>query len=96
MSGCTRAALVRVRGPKNGLERAFARVKGASVTWCPCSKCANTRRQTKLVMGKHLCKNRFTTDYTRWIYHGEADRGRDEVVRQRIEEYNDDAGVGDM
>ena len=74
------------------LEWAFARVKGASVTWCPCSKCANTRRQTKLVMGKHLCKNGFTTDYTRWIYHGEADRGRDEVVRQRIEEYDGDAG----
>ena len=74
------------------LEWAFARVKGASVTWCPYSKCANTRRQTKLVMGKHLCKNGFTTDYTRWIYHGEADRGRDEVVRQRIEEYDGDAG----
>ena len=78
------------------LERAFARVKGASVTWCPCSKCANTRRQTKLVMGKHLCKNGFTADYTRWIYHGEAGRGRDEVVRQRIEEYDGDARVGDM
>ncbi|XP_066320049.1 uncharacterized protein [Miscanthus floridulus] len=78
------------------LEWAFARVKGASVTWCPCSKFANTHRQTKLVMGKHLCKNGFTTDYTRWIYHGEADRGRDEVVRQRIEEYDGDAGVGDI
>ena len=47
-------------------------------------------------MGKHLCKNGFTVDYTRWIYHGEAIRGRDEVVRQRIEEYDGDAGVGDM
>ena len=46
------------------LEQAFARVKGASVTWCLCSKCANMRRQTKVVMGKHLCKNKFTTDYT--------------------------------
>jgi len=63
------------------LEQAFARVKGASVTWCPCSKCANTCRQIKVVMAKHLCKNGFTTDYTRWIYHGEADRGRDEVMR---------------
>ena len=58
--------------------------------------CKHARRQTKLVMGKHLCKNRFTTDYTRWIYHGEADRGRDEVVRQRIEEYDDDARIGDI
>ena len=47
-------------------------------------------------MGKHLCKNGFTADYTRWIYHGEFDRVRDEVMRQRIEEYDGDAGVGDM
>ena len=78
------------------LELAFARVKGALGTWCPCSICANTRRQTKVVMGKHLCKNTFTTDYTQWIYHGESDRVRDEAVRQRIEDYDADAGVGDM
>ncbi|XP_072151358.1 uncharacterized protein [Setaria viridis] len=78
------------------LELAFAKVKGASITWCSCSICANMRRQTKEVMGKHLCKNGFTTHYTRWIYHGEADRVREEVVRQRIEDYDDDARVGDM
>ena len=47
-------------------------------------------------MGQHLCKNGFMADYTRWIYHGESDRVRDEVVRQRIEDYDADAGVGDM
>jgi hypothetical protein len=78
------------------LELAFAKVKGARATWCPCSSCANMRRQTKEFMGKHLCKNRFTTDYTRWIYHGEADRMREEVVRQRVEDYDADGGVGDM
>ena len=78
------------------LELAFARVKGARATWCPCSICSNTHRQTKVVMGKHLCKNGFTTNYTRWIYHGESDRVRDEVVRQGIEDYDADAGVGDM
>ena len=78
------------------LERAFASVNGARSTWCPCSKCGNMRRQTKLEMGKHLVKNGFTSDYTRWIYHGESDRGREEVLRQRIEEFDDDAGVGDM
>ena len=46
------------------LELAFARVKGVHATWCPCSICANTCRQTKVVMGKHLCKTRFTADYT--------------------------------
>ena len=78
------------------LELAFARVKGACGTWCPCSICANTHRQTKVVMGKHLCKNGFRADYTRWIYHGESDHVRDEVVRQRIEDYDADTGVGDM
>ena len=41
-------------------------------------------------MGKHLCKNGFTTDYTRWIYHGESDRMRDEVMGQRIENYDEE------
>ena len=60
-----------------------------------------------MVSLQHLCKhvstnkgghgkNEFTADYTRWIYHGESDRARDEVVRQRIEDYDADAGVGDM
>jgi hypothetical protein len=47
------------------LELAFAKVKGARATWCPYSRCANTCRQTKDVMGKHFCKFGFTADYTR-------------------------------
>ena len=78
------------------LELAFSKVKGAPATWCPCSRCANMRRQTKVVMGKHLCKNGFMVDYTRWIYHGEADRMRDQVVRQHVEDYDADGGVEDM
>ena len=78
------------------LKLAFARVKGARGTWCPCSICANIRRQTKVVIGKHLCKNEFTVDYTWWIYHSESDRVRDEVVRQHIKDYDADARVGDM
>jgi hypothetical protein len=53
-------------------------------------------RQTKEDMGKHLCKHGFMADYTRWIYHGEADCMRDEVMRQRSEDYDADGGVGDM
>ena len=41
-------------------------------------------------MGKYLCKNGFMTDYTRWIYHGESDRMRDEVMGQRIENYDEE------
>jgi hypothetical protein len=78
------------------LELAFAKAKEARATWCPCSRCANMRRQTKEDMGKHHYKHGFTTNYTRWIYYGEADRMRDEIVRQRIEDYDADGGVGDM
>jgi hypothetical protein len=45
---------------------------------------------------EHICKNVFTPDYTRWIFHGEAHRTREEVVRQRIEDYDVDARVADM
>jgi hypothetical protein len=47
-------------------------------------------------METHLAKYRFTTDYTRWVYHGEADRVREEVVRPRVDDYDDKGGVGDM
>jgi len=47
-------------------------------------------------MTNHLCNYGFTRNYTRWTYHGEANHMRDEVVRQRIEEHDADAGVADM
>jgi hypothetical protein len=79
------------------LDLAFGEAaKGASETLCPCSKCANRKRQNKENMGKHLLKNGFTPDYTRWVHHGEAHRMREEVVRPRVEDYDGDAGVGDM
>jgi len=47
------------------LEQAFGEAgKGASKIFCPCSKCANRKTQTKKVMGQHLWKNGFTQDYT--------------------------------
>ena len=47
-------------------------------------------------MTQHLCNYGFTRDYTRWTYHDEANRMRNEIVRQRIEDHDTDAGVGDM
>ena len=47
-------------------------------------------------MVEHIWKNGFTPDYTRWIFHGEAHCTREEVVRQRVEGYDADAGVVDM
>src|SRR6185437_14896314 len=78
------------------LDRAFSKVKGGSCTWCPCTKCGNMRRQTWEDMIQHLCNYGFTRDYTRWTYHGEANRMRDEVIRQRITDRDADAGVEDM
>jgi hypothetical protein len=44
----------------------------------------------------HIWKNGFTSGYTRWIFHGEAHRTREKVLRQRVEDYDADAGVADM
>jgi len=77
------------------VNQAFAFAK-ATRAFCPCVNCANRKRQTKTTMSKHLIRLGFTPDYTRWTCHGETQRVRDDVVRQRIEEFDDDAGVADM
>jgi hypothetical protein len=78
------------------LEQIWSKAGGASVLWCPCRRCANRKRQGKDIMGRHLLKNGFTTDYTWWVWHGEADHMREEVVRPRVEDYDADARVGNM
>jgi hypothetical protein len=52
--------------------------------------------KSKKVMVEHIWKNGFTLDYTRWIFHGEAHRTREEVLRQRVEHCDADARVADM
>jgi hypothetical protein len=52
--------------------------------------------KSKKAMVEHIWKNGFTPDYTRWIFHGEAHRTREEVLRQHVEHYDADAGVEDM
>jgi hypothetical protein len=47
-------------------------------------------------MGKHLFKWGFTPNYTVWFHHGEGGRMREEVVRARLESFDDEAGVADM
>jgi hypothetical protein len=78
------------------IEQSFAPAQGARVIFCPYSKCNNRKRQTKGEMSTHLCKNGCTAHYTRWVYHGEADRVREEVVRPCIKDYDAEAGVADM
>ena len=81
---------------QGGLDLRMDSEDRGSCTWCPCTKCGYTRRQTREDMTQHLCNYGFTRDYTRWTYHGEANRMRNEVDRQRIEDHDADAGVGDM
>jgi hypothetical protein len=70
--------------------------KGASLVLCPCSKCANRKRKSKKSIVEHIWKNGFTLGYTQWMFHGESHRTREEVLRQRVEHYDADAGVADM
>ena len=86
-----------IRKTDDFVERAYGEAaKGASLVPCPCSKCDNRKRKPKKAMVEHIWKNGFTPDYTRWIFHGEAHRTREEVLRQRVEDYDADAGVADM
>ena len=79
------------------LEHAFGEAaKGSCRMPCPCSRCQNKKRKVKKAVGEDLCKYGFVANYTCWVHHGEADRIREEVVRQRLEEYDGDAGVADM
>jgi hypothetical protein len=75
------------------MEQTFDEVaKGASLVPYLRSKCANMKRKTKKVMVKHIWKNGFMPNYTRWIFHGEAHHTREEVVRQHVENYDEDDG----
>jgi hypothetical protein len=79
------------------VEQAFGEVaKGASLVLCPCNKCANGKRKTKKAMVEHNWKNGFMLNYTRWIFHGEVHRTREEMVIQCVEDYDVDARVVDI
>jgi hypothetical protein len=79
------------------LNHAFGEAtRGEMLVLCPCSKCANMKRQNRDNMAKHLVKNGFTLNYTRWVHHGEAHRMREEAVRPCVEDFDADAGLVDM
>jgi hypothetical protein len=86
-----------IRKTDDFVERAYGKAaKGASLVPCPCNQCTNQKRKSKKTMVEHIWKNGFTLGYTRWIFHGEAHRTREEVLRQRVEDYDTDSGVADM
>jgi hypothetical protein len=86
-----------VKGTDLFLKQAFGPGAGGhSLVWCPYRKCDNMRKVDEQTMGRHLVLNGYTPNYYQWIYHGEADRMKSEVVRPRLEAFDDDAGVADM
>jgi hypothetical protein len=90
-------ALEWIRKTDDFVEWAYGEAaKGVSLVPCPCHKCANRKRKSKKSMVEHIWKNGFTPDYTRWIFHGKAHHTREEVERQRVEDYDADVGVADM
>jgi hypothetical protein len=79
------------------LELAFGEsAKGAILVLCPCMRCANRKRKNKEDLGKHLLNFGFTPNYTRWVFHGEAQRLREKVVRPCLEDFDTATGVADM
>jgi hypothetical protein len=76
------------------LDQAFAKAaNGATDTFCPYRECENKKIKTRKVMGEHPCKYGFMPNYTQWVYHGEAHRTREEVVRPRLEAFDGDGRV---
>jgi hypothetical protein len=54
------------------------------------------KEKSKKAMVEHIWKNGFTSEYNQSIFHGKAHRTREEVVRQRVEDYDVDARVPNM
>jgi len=71
-------------------------LKGAKDMFCPYSDRGNKKRKTRKVMEEHLCKFGFMPNYIRWVYHGEAHRIREDVVRPLLEAFDGDVGVAYM
>ncbi|XP_010695706.1 uncharacterized protein LOC104908312 [Beta vulgaris subsp. vulgaris] len=59
-------------GVKKFLEFAFTQGKGNQVVSCPCVKCNNERRKTRLEIELDLLKFGIVKSYTRWVRHGES------------------------
>ena len=62
---------------------------------CPCAKCARRHSRDKGEMTEHLRTYGYMKDFIMPINFAERDRGREEVMRQRIGGFEDD-GVRDM
>jgi len=63
---------------------------------CPCARCARRHRRNQTDMSEHLRTHGYMPNFDMPpINIAEQDRGREEVMRQRIDGYEDD-GVRDM
>ena len=62
---------------------------------CPCARCKRRIRRDKSEMTKHLRTHGFMPNFNMPINFAQRDRGREDVIRQRVAGYEDD-GVRDM
>ena len=63
---------------------------------CPCARCSRRHRRNQTDMSEHLRTHGYMPNIDRPpINKAEQDRGREEVMRQHIDGYEDD-GVSDM
>lgn len=78
------------------VDGAFSRDSEGDPVLCPCNYCGNTRPQPRATMIKHLSKHGFRPDYNVWVYHGEVERDRDNVVRQCTQDEDREGEVDRM
>jgi hypothetical protein len=96
-TGFASKSLEWVRGTNEFLQQAFGpAAKGSIRMTCPCSKCKNQKKKDYSHMYRDIFANGYVPNYTRWIYHGERHRIREEVVRPLLEEFDADAGMADL
>ena len=84
-----------LRRPTSSWKGHGRKLKGRDSCGVPARVVETRNERQRKVMGEHLVKYGFTPDYTWWIFHGEAHRMRDEVVRQCIDECDAAGGIGD-
>ena len=76
------------------LDFAFANASLGGKIKCPCNRCNNGSWNNREVVYEHLVCDGFTSNYTRWIFHGEGTMSYssfdDDQYAQKGAEFSDD------
>src|SRR4051812_25814916 len=60
-----------IRGILNFLDFAFKNSSENGKILCPCTKCVNFKKRSRMDVYEHLISRGFLKGYIRWIFHGE-------------------------